>query len=446
MNITLETQPNCRAVIHVEIPSSDVQRERESVTTNYVRYARLPGFRPGKAPKAVVAKKFQPQIREELEQALVRLGYQEAAKREDVDILNVLSVKDQSLHQDESFTFSLEVSTVPKFELPEYKGIAVKLPRVEVSDEDVEHELLHLRERYQTFKDVERPAAIGDYVVVTSEGTVDGQPIAEALPDAPAFLKKMDGNWLELTEEESFLPGFFAALVGITKDEERSVSVEVPEDFQYEAARGKTLVFNVKSSGVKEKELPPLDEDFAKKVNAEWDLERLRAEVKAAVTHRRERSREESKTNQVLEFLTERLEFELPQEAVNREAQRRTNEIASNALRQGMDQQAIMEAQEQIVSAATQQARQNVKVDFILSEIAKRENITVTEDQLRRALAQIAMQERISPKKLLNDARKNGLIERLRADLLIQNSIQFLKDQAAVEEVEPEKEDCGHQH
>ncbi|TLD72740.1 trigger factor [Phragmitibacter flavus] len=446
MNITLETQPNCRAVIHVEIPSSDVQRERDSVTTNYVRYAKLPGFRPGKAPKAVVAKKYQPQIREELEQALVRLGYQEAAKRNDVDILNVLNVKDQSLHQDESFTFSLEVSTVPKFELPEYKGIAVKLPRVEVGDDDVEHELLHLRERYQTFKDVERPAAIGDFAVVTAEGTVDGQLVADAFPEAPAFLKKMDGNWLELTEEESFLPGFFAALVGISKDEERSVTIEVPEDFPFEAARGKSLVFNVKCSGVKEKELPPLDEDFAKKVNPEWDLERLRTEVKAAVTQRRERSREEAKTNQVLEFLTERLEFELPQEAVNREAQRRTNEIASNALRQGMDQQAIMEAQEQIVSAATQQARQNVKVDFILSEIAKRENISVTEEQLRRALAQIAMQERIAPKKLLNDARKNGLIERLRADLLIQNSIQFLKEQAAIEEVEPEKEDCGHKH
>lgn len=446
MNITLETQPNCRAVIHIEVPSDVVQRERETVTNDYARYAKLPGFRPGKAPKSVVAKKFQTKIKEELEQSLVRLGYQEVVKRDDVEILNLLNVKDPSIHQDDSFTVSLEVSTVPKFELPDYKGIPVKLPRVEVDDADVDHDLLHLRERYQTFKDVERPAANGDFVVVKTTGMLDGQPVADVHSDAPAFLKKMDGNWLELTEEDNFLPGFLSGLVGINKDEERTLTITLPEDFDYEPLRGKTLNFEVNCVGIKERELPPLDEDFAKKINAEWDLETLRNEVKAAVTMRRERSREESKINQIFSYLSDRLEFELPQEAVNREAQRRTNEIASNAVRQGLDQQAIMEAQEQIVNAASQQARQNVKMDFILSEIAKRESVEVTEDELRRALANISVQQNIPPKKLLADARKNGLIDRVRADLLIQNTVNLLKDQAVVEEVEPEKEDCGHQH
>jgi len=446
MNITLETQPNCRAVLRIDIPAADVQQERDRVTGDYAKHARIPGFRPGKAPRHVVAKRYEREIGEEVQNALVRLGYQEAAKRGEVDILSVLGVREQSLHPDNHFTFTLEVSTVPKFELPDYKGIPVKLPRVEVTDADVDHDLLHLRERYQTFQDVEREATLGDYVVLHAEGAVDGTPVAESHPDAPAFLKKIEGNWFELTSEESFLPGFFAALVGIKKDETREVTTPLPEDFGFEPLRGKTIVMQVKCDSVKESQLPALDEDFAKKVNPEWDLERLRNEVRIGITHRREQSRENAKGNQVIQHLAEKLEFELPQDLVNREAQRRTNDIAMNAMRSGMEQDKIMEVQDQIVGAATQQARQNVKVSFILGEVAKRENLTVRQEQLTQALGRIAAQQRIQPKKLLADARNNGLIEKLQEDILLENAVQFLKDNAAVEDTEPEKEDCGHDH
>lgn len=446
MNITVETQPNCRAVLRIDVPSEDVRREREKVTDRYTRHAKLPGFREGKAPRAVVAKRFEPQIREELQESLVRMGYGEAVKRDDVEILSVLGVKEQSLHQDESFSFALEVNTVPHFELPEYKGIAVKLPKIEVTEADVDHDLLHLRERFKTFTDVERGAEMGDYVVVNATGSLDGQDLGEAMPEAPAFMKKIEGNWFELTKKETFLPGFYEALVGIRKDESKDISVTLPEDFTHEPLRGKTVVFHVTATAVKEAQLPELNDEFAKKVNGEWDLARLREEVRQAVTHRREQSREEAKTNQVISHLAEKLEFELPQEVVNREAQRRTNDIAMNAMRQGMGQDAIMQAQDQIVSAATQQARQNVKVSFILGEVAKREKISVSEEQLRRALGNIAARQSKSPKKFLADAQKNGMIDRLRDDLVLENALSFLKDQAAVEEVEAEKEDCGHDH
>src|SRR5262249_29312311 len=142
--------------------------------------------------------------------------------------------------------------------------------------------------------------------------------------------------------------------------------------------------------------------------------------------------------------LAEKLEFELPQDLVNREAQRRTNDIAMNAMRSGMEQEKIMEVQDQIVGAATQQARQNVKVSFILGEVAKREKLKVREEQVRQAVARIAAQQRVQPKKLL--AGNSGLIDRLQEDILLENAVQFLKDNAAVEETEPEKEDCGHDH
>lgn len=446
MNITVESQPNCRAVLHVEIPSADVKRERESVTTNYARFAKLPGFRPGKAPKAVVAKKFQSEIKGELENALVRSAYQEANKRGEIEILSVQDVKDQKFRDDESFTFVLEVSTAPKFELPEYKGIPVKIPRIEVTDADVDHELTHIRERFQTFSDLDRPAAIGDYVVLQATGSVDGKPVEEAHPDAPAFLRKIDGNWFQLDSEEKFLPGFFAALVGIKAGESRDIAIELPEEIPFEALKKQTVTFHAKAVEVKEAQLPELDDAFAAKVREGWNLETLRSEVRASIQQRREQANDEARTQQVISHLADKLEFELPQEVVNREAQRRTNDIAMNALRQGMGEQAIMEAQPQIVSAATQQARQNVKVSFILEEIARKESLRVSEEQLRRALANIAMRQNVSPKKLMADAKKNNLVERLQGDILMDNAVQFLKQHAQVEETDPVHEDCGHDH
>jgi trigger factor len=446
MNITVESQPNCLAVLHVEIPSADVKRERETVTTNYARYAKLPGFRPGKAPKAVVAKKFEAEIKGELENALVRAAYQEAAKREDLEILNVQDVKDQKFTPDDAFTVVLEVSTAPKFELPDYKGIPVKLPRIEVTDADIDHEMTHLRERFQTFQDVEREAAMGDYVVLKATASVDGKPVEEAHPDAPAFLKKIDGNWFQLESEEKFLPGFFTALVGIKKDESREVKIDLPEDFPFEAMKGQAVTYQVEATAVKEALLPELNDEFAAKVQEGLTLETLRNELRVGIQNRREQANDTAKTNQVIAHLADKLEFELPQDAVNREAQRRTNDIAMNALRQGMNEDAILEAQPQIVSAATQQARQNVKVSFILEEVAKKEKLKVTEEQLRRALAQIAMRQKVTPKKLLADAKKNNLIERLQGDILMDNAVQFLKQSAQVEETDPVHDDCGHDH
>ncbi len=198
----------------------------------------------------------------------------------------------------------------------------------------------------------------------------------------------------------------------------------LPDDFPFEALRGKTVVFAVKCEAVKEAQIPALDDDFAKKVNPDWTLEQLREEVRKGITHRREQSRDSAKSNQVIAHLAEKLEFELPQDVVNREAQRRTNDIAMNAMRQGMAQEAIMGAQDQIVSAATQQARQGVKVNFILGEIARKENLPVRDEQIQRALAQIAVREKITAKKLMAEAQKTNLIERIRDDILLDNALR----------------------
>lgn len=448
MNINVERQPNCRAVAHIRVPGEEVKKNRDEIVTYYARFAKLPGYRPGKTPKPVVAKRYQAEISSELEKQLINDGLRQAIKNEGLDVLNILAVKDKMLHDtDSSFSFTLEMSLAPKFELPDYKGIPVKLPRIEVSDADVDHDLLHLRERYQTFEDADRAAAIGDVVVLTYAGSLDGQPLAEAMPEAPEHLRKVEDQWFLLDAEEDFLPGFYASLIGVRRDDEKKIEVRLPDDFGFEALRGKTLVFEAKCGGVKEKRLPELSEEFARKIGGEeMTIETLRAEVREAVRRRREQARDTAKANQVLAFLHDKIEFDIPQEILNREAQRRTNDLANRAMQSGMEHDEIMKHQEEIVGTATQQARQSIKISFILEEVARKEKLDVSDQQLSTALAGWAARSRMPMKKFLADAKKSGLIDKLRDDLQLDNALQFLKDHATVEETEPEPEHCEHHH
>ena len=130
MNINVEHQPNCRAVAHVRVPADQVGKERDEIITYFASMVRLPGYRPGKTPKSIVAKRYENEVKDELEKKLISEGLRQAVKSEGLELLNVLAVNDKMYHDtDKSFSFTIEMSLAPKFELPEYKGIPVKLPR-----------------------------------------------------------------------------------------------------------------------------------------------------------------------------------------------------------------------------------------------------------------------------------------------------------------------------
>ncbi len=441
MNINVEHQPNCRAVAHIHVLSDQVTKERDSIIAYFASMVRMPGYRPGKAPKTIILKRYETEVRDELEKKLINDGLRQAVKSEGLDLLNVISVKDKLHHDtDNSFSFTIEMSLSPKFELPEYKGIAVKLPRIEVTDADVDHDLLHLRENHSSYEDVPRAAALGDVVVLSFTGSLDGQPLPE---DAPSHLKEMKENWFLLAEEDDFLPGYYAGLIGIEKDAERTLDITLAADFKTESLQGKTIALAAKCHGVKNKAIPELNDDFIKKIGGdEMTLETLREEVRDAVRRRREQARDAAKSNQVIAHLFEKVEFELPQEVVNREAQRRINDLAQRAMQQGVAEEELMKQQDEILNSATNQARQNVKVSFILEQIAKQENLDVPMQKIIMALSQLAERQKMPAKKFMAEAQKSGLIDNVRGDLLLQEAMEFLKDNATVEETDPEPEHC----
>lgn len=444
MNINVEHQPNCRAVLHIEIPSDVITKERASIIKEYAGQAKIPGYRPGKIPAAVIEKRYKDAVDGELQHRLVNRGCYEAITKEKMEVLQVLSVRDTKLATDGTFTFTAEVSTAPKFELPEYKGINVKLERVAVSDHDIEHELFHLRERQQQFDDVERPAALGDVVVLNYVAKMDGEPLETTHPDLPVHFRKIEGNWFMLDAEEDFLPGFYAGLVGIKKDDKRELIIGLPTDFHNDVLKGKNIELDITCTGVKQKTLPEVDEEFAKKLLGEdATVETLRKEVSESLRQRREQGRENALANGVLGFLSEKLDFELPAEVVEREAQNRANDLAMRAARQGMAEDDILKHQDEILNTASQQARQNVRLSFILEQIAQKENLEVSDAQLSIALSNMAARSKKSPKKFMAEAQRSGMVDRLRDNLRIENAVDFLKQHAVIEEIDPVAEAHG---
>lgn len=443
MNINVDHQPNCRVKLHIEVPADTVKKRRSEIISYFSRVVKIPGYRPGKIPAHIVNQRYQSEVDGELQNQLINEGCREAITRENLEVIQVVSVMDRKFNPDHTFTFTAEVDTAPKFELPEVKGIPVKLERVVVTDEDVEHELFHLREHHMRYEDKDAPAEIGDVVVLSYKVSMDGDPLEQTQPELPKYFHGVEENWFALDKEDDFIPGFYAELTGLTKGQKKEFTIALPADFHYEALQNKNIEFTAECLGVKEKRIPELNDEFLKKFGEDMTIERMKEEVAESLKTRRAEARDASHANQVIAHLHDKLDFELPQEAVDREAQRRTNDLAVRAARQGMSNEDIMKHQDEIVNNATQQARQSVKVSFILEQVAQKENIQATQAQVQNALAQIAARSGQPWKKFLADAKKKNLVERLMEDLRLQNALEFLKENAQIEEVDPEPSKHG---
>jgi trigger factor len=218
MNVQLEALPNCLATLKVDLPPEAVNAARDNIARDYTAHAKLPGYRPGKAPRAVVERKFQKQIREELERKLLSESTRAAITEKHLRVLQVQNVEDVEFSPDQSLHFTATVITAPEFELPEYHKIPVTVPAEEISEEEVDKAVENLRNQAATFDDIAgRGLAMEDFAVIDYNGTIDGKPVSEVFPKAGKPLTTNSGFWVRMTPE-SFLPGFCEALLGAALD------------------------------------------------------------------------------------------------------------------------------------------------------------------------------------------------------------------------------------
>jgi trigger factor len=438
MNIIVEKQPNCLATLRVEVPSDTVKTERAKIVSGYASQARIPGFRPGKAPKSVIEKKFQTAIGEELDERLVRQAYDEALRKEALKVLN-FGIPQNLLHNpDGSLTFHAVLTLAPEVRLPEYKGIAVKAPSAEVADAEVEAQLEGLRERFADYSDIEgRAAESGDLAVIDFTSTLDGQALEEALGKSAGYLAGREGFWLKL-DDASFLPGFAAQVAGMTVGDAKDIPLTIPADFPLSDLRDREVVFHVTLKGLKQAVLPALDDEFAAKVTGGKTLEELRTLAKRQIEVEKRRSIDDYKVNQIVEHFNSLVEFELPEDLLRHETQGQADALVERGVKSGMSEEEISAQQAEIFATAGDQARTNLKTNFILQEIARIENIAVSDNELINHLAMIAQSRKQDPKKFIKELQRNNRIPGIRNSMLVGKAIDFVLEHATVEEIAEE--------
>jgi trigger factor len=420
--------------VRIEIEVEKVNEAFEKVAKDFQREANLPGFRPGKAPREMVTRKYGKEIEEEAKGSLIREGYKQAIDQHKLDIVGSPDVEEIQFAKGQSFMFAVTVETAPEFEMPEYKGIPVRKETAEVTETDVALAIQKLRDPAVSFNKVERPLANGDIAVVNYKGTSDGKPLTDIAPTAKGLTERQN-FWVE-AGSGSFIPGFADQLIGAAAGEKRAVNVDFPADFVSKDLSGRKAVYEVEIVEVKERSLPPVDDEFARKYGAE-NLEKLREGVRRDLDNELKHKQRRSVQNQIVTSLLSRATFDLPETAVARETRNVVYDLVQDNSRRGVPRQVLEEQKEKIYSAAAQSAKERVKVSFILQKIAEKESINVSNEEVSARVYSLASMYQIPPEKFVKDLQKrNGLIE-IFDQVQAEKVMEFLEKNAAIEEVPP---------
>jgi trigger factor len=417
--------------LKIEVPANRVQQAYDRVADDFQKEARIPGFRPGHAPRAVVLKKFQKDIAGETQRTLVPEVYREAVEEKKLRVISAPEIEDLHYQPGLSLSFSTVVELAPDFRLPTYKGLVLKKQETEVPEADVDQMLQSLADQRASFDDAPaRPVEMEDFAVISYTGMLDGKPLLDLVPEA----KNLAVNpkfWLWM-RAEGFLPKFAEQLVGLEKDGKRTIEIEFPADFPQTALAGKKAQYEVELKEIKIKHAPAIDDAFAQEV-AKLSLADLKARARENMEGEKKGQVDRASRNEIVQKLIAAIEFDLPPTAVDEETHAAVYDIVAENQARGVPANVLEEKKQEIFDNAARSARDMVKFKFIAAQIAEQEKIEVTNERLGQHLALLAQRENMTLEKMVERVRKNNAFGPIRAQLLNQAVLDFLLKEAKFE-------------
>ena len=436
MKVEVERQPGFVSKLRIELPSDEVSKEWDAIANSFARLAKIPGYRPGKAPRAVVDKRFRKEIQEELTKKLVSKSYHEAIEQEQLRVASLTNIEDIQFGEDKSMRFRATVVTAPEFDLPDYKNIPVQLPDTKVSDAEVEAALERLRDQAADFVDVTgRGLQMSDFAVLDFEGSIDTKPISEIAPETSKNLQGGKKFWLHMAPD-NFLPKFCQQLVAQEPGETRLVIVNFPDDFPVKQLAGKKADYAVTLREIKEKILAPVDDVLAAKLIPGKTLVELRQMIEHDVEHAKEHDVERAKESQIMKYLHERIQFEVPPALLQNETRRALAELVQRNRERGITDEMLKEKEKELIDGAAGLAAHRLKTNFILHRIAEREKIQVTKEDVGRQIRQEAARYDVSPEKMRKELRQQDALDDIADQILLGKTLDFLKANVSVEQSE----------
>lgn len=432
MNITVENLAPCKKLLRVEVDAKAVDETFATITKDFQKQASLPGFRPGKAPRDLVLKKYEADIKDEVKRKLIGDSYRKALEEKKIAVIGYPDIEEIQFGRGQALQFAATIETAPEFQLPEYKGLPAKREAKSVTDADVERALGMLAQQHTRFETVARELRLGDVAVVNYTGTCDGKPITDTAPTAKG-LTEQKNFWVDAAPN-SFIPGFADQLIGARAGDKRTVNVDFPADFVTKQLAGKKGVYEVEVVEVKEKVLPPLDDAFAKKYDAE-NLVKLREGVQRDLENELKYSQAKAVRGQIVHALLAAANFDLPESVVAHETRNVVYDIVRENSRRGVTRELIEKQKDEIYSAAAQSAKERVKLSFLIQRIAEKEKIQVAQDEILKRAQSLAVMYQIPLEKFLKDLQKRNGVPELYEQLVHEKVLAFLEQNAKIEEV-----------
>jgi trigger factor len=440
VNIELKDLSETRKSLVVSLDPGEVEGEYQAVVGEFSRQARLPGFRPGKAPPAMILKRFGKEIADEFKNKVISKSYRSGLEQAKLDIISIIKVDEGTIQPNaaSAITFTLDVR--PAFPLPDYAGLATEIHPIEPTEPDIDAVIASLRAERADFKVAARAAQKGDYVKLAYEGMVDGKPILELAPDKQIY-GKVPQTWEEVEGQEGVIPGLGGQLAGLKAGDKKEVSITFPAGFSpVPDLGGKLAVYAVEIQEVRERALPALDAEFFKSQQVD-NLEALRAKVSGDIKLRKTYENRAAQRRQVSDALAARASFSAPESLVENETQSILRQFIGENLRRGVPQEQFEKDKKQLYESARQSATARVKVQMILAKIAEQEKISVAEKDIDEFIYRESLRSNQRPEKLIKELTKDR--DQLRAvqqTIIFDKTLDFIVAKATVTTVQPKPE------
>ena len=426
-----EIRNSVKREIQIEIPAEEVTRQTESLIQKYQKLARLPGFRRGHVPASIIRQRFTEDIKSEVVEALVPRYFRSEAEKLGLKPVSQPRVTDLHIHEGQPLRFKASFEIMPELKVEGYKELRAEKPQVSVTDEEVENALNDLREQHATFTSVEgRALADGDFAQVSFHG----KPKEAEPPSGPDMGTKpvhMDDVLVEIGGKNT-MPEFTENLRGTAAGEERTFEVRYPEDAPDKRLAGKTFTYTVKVNSIKQKNLPELNEAFAKQLGEFDNLEEVRKRIRDGLEAERTHAAEHAAKEKLVEELVKCHEFDVPEALVERQIDIRLERGLRALAAQGMRPEDMKKMDlARLRAGQREQALNEVKASLLLEKIADEEKIEVGNEELDQEIEALAKQSKQTSEAIRARLTRDGALDRIRSRIRSEKTLNFLYQQSA---------------
>jgi len=402
------------------VPAAEVEQETGRVVDGLKARVKLPGFRPGKTPANLIRSRYAGDIREEVIRNLVPKHFHKAVEDQNLRVVGTPDITDVHFHEGEPLKFKAAFEVTPDFELGEYRGLEVGYREPEVTEEQVAQRLEQLREQKAQFvNEAPRPVADGDFAVVSLD------PIEQA----DANLPYQDEVVVEIGAADTF-EAFTLNLRGLSPGDEREFEVVYPEEFGDRKLAGRTIRFRAVLKGIRRKELPELNDEFATELGDFKDLAELKEELRKALAREQEYLAQQEAKGKLVDRLVENHDFPVPDALVDHQIERQVEQYLRSLAVQGVDVSTVKLDWNKVRESQRERAVKDVKASMLLDRIAEREAVEVTHEEVDREVQRAARQEKESPVALRRRLEKEGALGRVAGRIRTEKTLSFLFEQA----------------